>query len=87
MLKALELAKSRQLEELKHLTSSTNFDAEKKIEKVKSIFNELQIDSVAKAKMEEYYQLSLQALNAVNVSSDRKHELLHIASRMMKRTS
>lgn len=87
MLKALELAKSRQLEELKHLTSSTNFDAEKKIKKVKSIFNELQIDSVAKAKMEEYYQLALQALNDVNISNDRKHELLHIASRMMKRTS
>lgn len=87
MLKALELAEGSQREELQHLTSSTIFDDEEKIKKVKTIFDELQIDRVAKAKMEDYYQLSLKALNAVNTRSDSKEQLLNIANQMMKRTS
>ena len=52
------------------------FDAEQ-VEKNK--------EAQAKAKMEEYYQQAIKALDAVNVAEDKKKTLRDYAAKMMKR--
>jgi geranylgeranyl diphosphate synthase type II len=58
---------------------------EEKIATVTGIYNTLDIDKMAQAKMEEYYSKALKALDSVNVPEERKAALRKYASDMMKR--
>ena len=59
----------------------------RKVGAVTAMYNKLGIDQMAKAKMEEYYQVALAALGKVNVSDEKKAPLKDFAAKLMKRCS
>ena len=62
-----------------------DFDREEKVKAVTAIYTKLGIDSMAKAKMEEYYAEALEALAKVSVPEEKKVQLRDYAAKMMKR--
>ena len=52
---------------------------------VTTLYNKLGIDTLAKEKIEHYFNESRKYLDAVNVSESRKEELLRYTAKMMKR--
>jgi len=85
MLKAFELANETQKVELTSLINKKDFDREEKIKAVKDIYNAVKVSNHAKAKMDGYYQLSLESLNAVSVDEPKKEELGKFAANLVKR--
>ena len=71
--------------ELERWIAAKDFDRAEKVAAVTAIYNKLGIDSMAKAKMEEYYQQAIKALDAVNVAEEKKKTLRDYAAKMMKR--
>lgn len=65
--------------------NAKDFDREEKVKAVTEIYTRLGIDTVAKAKMEEYYAEALAALAEVSVPEEKKAQLREYAARMMKR--
>lgn len=87
LLKALELAKGDQFNQLNNLIEESNFIREEKIEKVKNIFQELGVVKLSQVKMEEYYNLAIENLNKLDLPDSKKQILLDTAQKMMKRKS
>jgi len=78
MLEALRLANPEQRAFLETQFMSTEH-SEEKIRKVKELFHSLKIDEALKSKVEDYFQLALQSLNQVSVSSNRKEKIKALA--------
>lgn len=87
LLKALELAKGDQFNQLNNLIEESNFIREEKIEKVKNIFQELGVVKLSQVKMEEYYNLAIENLNKLDLPDSKKQILLDTAQKMIKRKS
>lgn len=85
LINAINKAEGEEKAELLKWINAEEFDREEKVKAVTEIYNHLGIDQMAKAKMEEYYQVALNALSAVNVPEERKTPLLDFAKKMMKR--
>ena len=85
--KALEIAKDSEKENLKHWISIEEFDRSEKIERVKAIFKQLEVDRLTKVKIEEYYEKAEQCWSMIDVSSEKKSELLKVAQLLMNRKS
>lgn len=85
MVKALELAKSADLEELKNLISSRNTDPVVKIEKVKNLYIRTGAKQMAEDKIRYYFDLALNRLEAIRVKSERKNEIFRLADLLMSR--
>lgn len=86
-LKCLEVAPNNIKEELLHWYSeSINRSKEQiKIDAVKKIFNQCNIVQHTKALKEQYYNISLKHLEAVNVTKSRKEILLNFANELFER--
>lgn len=87
LLKALELAEGENLNILQQLITSNKVNQQEKIQKVKNLYVNLGVVELAKEKMEEFYKKSIQSLEAIEIDSFKKNELLSIANQMMKRKS
>jgi geranylgeranyl diphosphate synthase type II len=85
LIKALELAEGKTSEKLSNLLSNKNIDDKQKIDSVTEIYNELNIKSLAKQKMEDYYKQSIDALNSVTVEQAKKSQLIEFADKLMIR--
>lgn len=85
LINALQKAEGNDKAELERWIAAKDFDRAEKVAAVTAIYNKLGIDSMAKAKMEEYYQQAIKALDAVNVAEDKKKTLRDYAAKMMKR--
>ena len=87
LLKALELADENQKEELNKWIDlpSGDFDPEEKVNAVKLIFDALNVKDLAQTKMDEYFQVGMEALQKVNVSKDKKETLEELAEQLMVR--
>ncbi|MCX6291068.1 MAG: polyprenyl synthetase family protein [Bacteroidetes bacterium] len=85
LLKALEVAGTEELKELKRWLAMKEFDKRKKVEAVKDIFSSLHVRSAAEKKMDEHFQLAIQSLNRVNVSEERKMALRIFSEKLMVR--
>jgi geranylgeranyl diphosphate synthase type II len=85
MITALREANEQQRGELKGWLEATSFDRDKKIEAVKSIFGQLDIESKVVAKMNAYYDAALESLRQIHVDEDRKTELYRFAEFLMNR--
>lgn len=83
-LKALEIAKDEDREELIYLYS---FPIEKEIkqERVKAIYEKLNIRSISKDLMEEYNEKAKQSLEKISVKDDNKTNLIKFADKLMLR--
>ena len=86
-LKAFELAKAERLSHLEKFFSLDEADSDIKINGVKAIYNELEIEAITIAEMQSYYDKALYNLNQINVPEERKKNLLSFAGQLMKRES
>ena len=85
LINALNRADNKQRDELMRWITATEFDRKEKIEAVTRLYNEIGIDRLAKEKIEYYFAESRKYLAAVNVSDERKQELIAYTNEMMKR--
>jgi geranylgeranyl diphosphate synthase type II len=84
MIKAFELANSDQRKTLEAQLENQD-SPHQKIEIVTALFKELQIDEALKSKVNEYYNLALQSLDAVSVSKARKQKIYALAESLHNR--
>lgn len=84
-LKALEIGTERQQNILKELFSSKNFEPTQKEQVVKSIYEELKIQELAKKEMAHYHNLAIQSLEKINIDETRKANLKEFAEKLMNR--
>lgn len=84
-LKALELANGSLKEDLRGLYCSIDIPKETKTRRVKEIYEELNVQEVARKTMEDYNRLALQALEKMNLPKERKTLLATFAEKLINR--
>ena len=82
-LKALELASTQQLEDLKELAIEK--DHSKKIIETTQIYNEIKAKEACEAVMQDYYEKAITALNAIEIDQNQKIPLQQLAQYLMQR--
>jgi geranylgeranyl diphosphate synthase, type II len=85
LIKAQELANPEQLALLKHYYSSEDFESLEKIEYVKKVFYELEIDKISIELVHEYSNKALEILAEIPVDQARKVELEKFTRNLMDR--
>jgi len=87
LLKAVELAKGNRFmnEELQMWIHAPEFDAQQKVEAVTNIYNFLNVKQLATNEMQKQYEKALTFLASVNVSENKKQELISFADGLMVR--
>jgi geranylgeranyl diphosphate synthase type II len=85
LIKALELAKGDIRKTLITLMGDKDMEPEKKIQKVHSIYESLNLDEISDQMAESYYTRALQYLNRVSVAEERKEFLADFAEKMILR--
>ena len=83
--RSFEKADNQTAQKLLAIFSQTEILEADKINSVRSIFQELDIQSEATQLMDDYYQQAMVSLEKVNVSSDRKILLKKISDDLMQR--
>ena len=83
LLKAFEDADSRQKEVLVKFLDEKN--SELKVKGIKEIYTELRIKEKSELKMNEFYEIALINLKAINISESKKQPLLDLAHYLMGR--
>ena len=84
-IRAYELADSNQKEVLDHYFAHQNFDPQEKIANVKSIYEQLGVESYCRDMMGENYALAMNSMSKISVSHDRKAVLLDLVQKLMVR--
>lgn len=87
LINAMLRAEGNDKAELERWINTEEFNREEKVKAVTALYNKLGIDKLAQEKIEYYFAQSRKYLDAVNVSSERKEELLKYTAKMMKRKS
>jgi geranylgeranyl diphosphate synthase type II len=82
-LTALKLATQEQHESLKQL--SREDDLLLKVDRTRSLFNQMNVKSECQNRMQEHYQIALTALESISIDPLRKQPLQNIASYLMQR--
>ena len=85
LIKALELADSKQTIELKKWLSGTHFDARKKVAAVTGIYDQLQVRQYSETVMQAYADKAFSALDAITLPDDHKQYLRDFADGLMIR--
>ncbi len=85
LINALALADEKQRTTLQDWLDMPNPDPQEKIAAVTEIYNEIGINRLATEKIKFYFNESLKELDAVEVSDERKAELLSYTMELMKR--
>lgn len=84
LINALQLANSQQKSDLLTLIQG-DFNPELKVERVKTIYKELQLDSLIKNEMQNYYNKATENLESLEIAEDKKEELLRFAKGLIDR--
>ncbi len=85
LIKARELASEEQRAMLDHFYSSEDFNTENKIDSVKKVFHELDIDKITIERVHFYSQKALEILEQIPVEKERKTELEKFTRNLMDR--
>ena len=85
LIKALENSSKESNATLLKWINAENFDAKAKINAVKDIYDELNLESTTDKLIQKYYIAALSCLSEVNVSDPRKKELLIYTNDLMNR--
>jgi geranylgeranyl diphosphate synthase type II len=86
LLKALELAKGRERQELQHWLGLKDFDKTQKVAAVKGIYQQLGIRTLTEQKMQSYFEKGFQQLDALQVKDSSYYtELLGVTQELMHR--
>jgi len=84
LIKALELSNTEQKNQILSLMHE-NFDPQIKIEKITSIYKELQVDTCIKNEMLNYYNKATKNLESLPISDEKKEELLQFSKGLIDR--
>ncbi|PKP49934.1 MAG: isoprenyl synthetase [Bacteroidetes bacterium HGW-Bacteroidetes-1] len=84
-IKARELANQKQSEELSAMYSGQYADTEEKINRVKVIYDDLNIEEHVSQAMAYYYEKSLEFLELTEASPDKKMQIKDFADHLYKR--
>ena len=85
LLKAFELADGKIKESLDTWTGYKDFDVREKVATVKSVYDTLDIQNIAKQSMNNYLEKALSLFEQINVSDDRKSNLFTLTNQLMAR--
>jgi len=83
LLKAYEIANEVQKNELNYLLEES--DMELKVEKVKILFDTLNIRETCKGIMNDHYEKAKVAISQISITEDKKKPLLELAAYLMER--
>ena len=83
LIKAFEDSNPTQKDQLNALMTETCLTT--KVDGVKAIYAELDVKGKAEFKMDEYYQIALKNLSAIEISKEKKQPLLELAHFLMGR--
>lgn len=87
LIKALELANASQLKRLKKLYATKKGNQERKIQEVIRIFKELDVDKYIRKLVCDYSYQALDTLDQIQVSEERKEELIKFTNQLINRVS
>ena len=85
LLKALELADDATKREMMEWMGKVEFNSTEKVETIKNVYNKLNIKDITLNYIENYYQSALSICEKLELTSDKKAELLQLAHMIMKR--
>jgi geranylgeranyl diphosphate synthase type II len=85
LIKALELVKGEQADELNKWLTTTDFDNAEKVAVVTRIYNEVNVRSYAEAEMQTYAEKAFEALEKINLPEENKQFLRDFADGLLVR--
>lgn len=85
LIKALENSDESSNASLKEWIEAAVFDSKSKINAVKKVYDELNLEAITDKLIQKYYIAALNCLSEVNVSDERKQQLLIYANNLMNR--
>ena len=85
LIKALELAPVADYEALLAWIMATNFKNEEKIQAVKAIYDRIGIEKLTRRQIDKYFKKGLKEFNKIDVSQNRKKDLLDLVVYLMNR--
>jgi geranylgeranyl diphosphate synthase, type II len=86
LIKALEIASAEQFKQLQKCFSAEHPEPETKIQKVISIYDQLNIREITEALANEYINKAFMFIQKVNVDEKRKTELINLAGSLIGRS-
>ncbi len=85
LLKALEKASKTELLELNKWLSASQFDPDKKVEVVKSIYDNLDIREQTQLKIDQYFSEALKLMEHIDIPRDRRQPILNFVQTLKNR--
>jgi len=85
LIKALELAKGKQADELQQWLTKTEFNTEEKVKSVTKIYIDLGIKSLSEELMNSYFNQAFAKLVLLDVADSRKEELVEFTQFLINR--
>lgn len=85
LIKALELAKGKDLAELQSWIEKKDFISEEKVNAVRTLYNQLNIRQLSEAVMQSYAKIALTAFEKIDVPPQNKQTLLSFAEMLVQR--
>jgi len=85
LISAMQMAEGEQKDLLNSYLNDNSIDVEDKIKGVKTLFRELGIDELTQRQSERFYEVSIHALEKLEISN--KTEFLNLAERLLQRSN
>jgi geranylgeranyl diphosphate synthase type II len=85
LIKALENSNEKSNAALQQWITAENFDPKVKINAVKEIYDDLKLETLTNKLIQKYYLAALNCLSEVNVSDEKKEQLLVYTNNLMNR--
>lgn len=77
LIKALELAKGKDADELNHWLSLREFDKDEKVSAVKGLYEKLGIKSLTESKMQSYFEIGFAQLESIHSTNREYYQALY----------
>ncbi len=85
LIKAFELAKGEVRTSLEEWISKNDFNSQEKIERIRGIYNELEVDKITQGEIMKYINLSLDILQKIDVDESKKEGLYEMVNIVKER--
>jgi len=85
LLSALNMAEGEDKSNLEAALAQTDFDSAQKVNSVKNLFTQIGVRKVAEERMNRYYNIALEHLEALQISEEAKEPIREIAALLMQR--
>jgi geranylgeranyl diphosphate synthase, type II len=85
LLKAKDLANAKQMSVLNQLIQSSTNNDDEKIERITSIFNELNLKNLIELSIKNHYDNAIAIIKKLSITEEAKNELFDFINQLMKR--